>query len=180
MCTIDGHVGGLGAIHHREFAMASGEMDEAQFTEFLARAFGLLARFSLDGALHFVCMDWRHMGELLAAGMRAYTELKNLCVWTKDNAGMGSLYRSQHELVFLFSMAGTRTRTMSSSAAMVATAAMCGITPASTRSVAPGPKATFSRYIRRSSRWRWWPIPYETAPAAARSCSTDFSAAARP
>ncbi len=99
---IDGHVGGLGAIRHREFAMASGEMDEAQFTEFLARAFGLLARFSLDGALHFVCMDWRHMGELLAAGMRAYTELKNLCVWTKDNAGMGSLYRSQHELVFLF------------------------------------------------------------------------------
>ena len=99
---IDGHVGGLGAIRHREFAMASGEMDEAQFTEFLARAFGLLARFSLDGALHFVCMDWRHMGELLAAGMRAYTELKDLCVWTKDNAGMGSLYRSQHELVFLF------------------------------------------------------------------------------
>jgi len=99
---IDGHVGGLGAIRHREFAMASGEMDEAQFTEFLARAFGLLARFSLDGALHFVCMDWRHMGELLAAGMRAYTELKNLCVWAKDNAGMGSLYRSQHELVFLF------------------------------------------------------------------------------
>jgi DNA modification methylase len=99
---IDGHVGGLGAIHHREFAMASGEMDEAQFTEFLAHAFGLLARFSLDGALHFVCMDWRHMGELLAAGMRAYSELKNLCVWTKDNAGMGSLYRSQHELVFLF------------------------------------------------------------------------------
>jgi hypothetical protein len=82
--------------------MASGEMDEAQFTEFLARAFGLLARFSLDGALHFVCMDWRHMGELLAAGKHAYTELKNLCVWTKDNAGMGSLYRSQHELVFLF------------------------------------------------------------------------------
>ena len=82
--------------------MASGEMDEAQFTEFLAHAFGLLARFSLDGALHFVCMDWRHMGELLAAGKHAYTELKNLCVWTKDNAGMGSLYRSQHELVFLF------------------------------------------------------------------------------
>jgi len=77
-------------------------MDEAQFSEFLARAFGLLARFSLGGALHFVCMDWRHMGELLAAGKHAYTELKNLCVWTKDNAGMGSLYRSQHELVFLF------------------------------------------------------------------------------
>ena len=99
---IEGHVSGLGAIRHREFAMASGEMNEAQFTEFLARAFGLLARFSLEGALHFICMDWRHMGELLAAGKRAYTELKNLCVWAKDNAGMGSLYRSQHELVFVF------------------------------------------------------------------------------
>ena len=99
---IDGHVGGLGAIHHREFAMASGEMDEAQFTEFLACAFGLLARFSLDGALHFVCMDWRHLEELLSAGRNACSELKNLCVWVKHNCGMGSLYRSQHELVFLF------------------------------------------------------------------------------
>jgi DNA modification methylase len=99
---IDGNVGGLGAIRHREFSMASGEMDEAQFTEFLTRALGHLARYSQDGSLHFICMDWRHMGELLAAGRRAYTELKNLCVWTKDNAGMGSLYRSQHELVFVF------------------------------------------------------------------------------
>jgi DNA modification methylase len=99
---IDGHVGGLGTIRHREFAMAAGEMDEAQFTDFLARALGLLAGHSVDGALHFICMDWRHMGELLAAGRRAYTELKNLCVWTKDNPGMGSLYRSQHELVFVF------------------------------------------------------------------------------
>jgi DNA modification methylase len=100
--SIDGHAGGLGAIHHRDFAMASGEMDEAQFTEFLTRALGLLARHSLDGAIHFICMDWRHMGELLAAGKRVYAELKNLCVWAKDNAGMGSLYRSQHELVFVF------------------------------------------------------------------------------
>jgi DNA modification methylase len=99
---IDGHASGLGAVRHREFAMASGEMDEAEFTEFLARAFGLLAQYSLDGALHFVCMDWRHMGELLTAGKRVYSELKNLCVWTKDNPGMGSLYRSQHELVFVF------------------------------------------------------------------------------
>jgi len=99
---IDGNVGGLGAIHHREFAMASGEMDEAELTAFLAHALGLLAANSLDGSLHFICMDWRHMGELLAASRRAYTELKNLCVWNKDNAGMGSLYRSQHELVFVF------------------------------------------------------------------------------
>jgi DNA modification methylase len=99
---IDGHVSGLGRIRHREFAMATGEMDEGEFTAFLTRALGHLAGHSLDGSLHFVCMDWRHMSELLAAGRRAYTELKNLCVWTKDNPGMGSLYRSQHELVFVF------------------------------------------------------------------------------
>src|SRR5216683_1322022 len=73
---IDGHVGGLGAIRHREFAMASGEMDEAEYTAFLTRVLGLLAGYSRDGALHFICMDWRHMSELLAAGKRAYTELK--------------------------------------------------------------------------------------------------------
>src|SRR5712672_2860370 len=99
---IDRNVSGLGAIRHREFAMASGEMDEAEFTAFLTRALGLLAGHSFDGSLHFICMDWRHMGELLGAAKQAYTELKNLCVWTKDNAGMGSLYRSQHELVFVF------------------------------------------------------------------------------
>jgi DNA modification methylase len=77
-------------------------MDEAVFTSFLTGALGLLAGHSLDGSLHFICMDWRHMGELLAAGKRRYAELKNLCVWAKDNPGMGSLYRSQHELVFVF------------------------------------------------------------------------------
>ena len=82
--------------------MACGEMDRTQFTAFLRQAFRNLAGFSLDGALHYICMDWRHLGELLAAGRDAYGELKNLCVWVKDNAGMGSLYRSQHELVFVF------------------------------------------------------------------------------
>jgi DNA modification methylase len=99
---IDGHAGGLGAIHHRPFPMASGEMDRPEFTAFLHGAFRNLAAFSDDGSLHFVCMDWRHAEELLAAGRKAYGELKNLCVWVKDNAGMGSLYRSQHELVFVF------------------------------------------------------------------------------
>jgi len=99
---IEGHVGGSGAIHHREFAMASGEMTEAEFTAFLTTSLGLLAQHSVDGALHYVCMDWRHGSELLAAGRSAYSELKNLCVWVKDNAGMGSLYRSQHELIFVF------------------------------------------------------------------------------
>ena len=99
---IDGHASGLGAIHHRRFPMASGEMDGAEFTAFLHDAFANLAAFSVDGALHYVCMDWRHLDELLAAGHATYSELKNLCVWVKDNGGMGALYRSQHELVFVF------------------------------------------------------------------------------
>jgi len=99
---IDGHAGGLGAIHHRPFPMASGEMDRSEFTAFLRQAFRNLAAFSMDGALHYICIDWRHLDELLVAGRDAYSELKNLCVWVKDNAGMGSLYRSQHELVFVF------------------------------------------------------------------------------
>jgi hypothetical protein len=99
---VAGHVCGLGAVKHREFAMAAGEMDAAEFTAFLNTAFGHMALHSLDGSLHFVCMDWRHIPELQAAGDAVYTETKNVCVWAKDNAGMGSLYRSQHELVFVF------------------------------------------------------------------------------
>ena len=99
---IEGHVSGLGKVKHREFAMASGEMTEDQFTAFLATAFQNLAGNSADGAIQFICNDWRHMGEVIAAGGQAYTELKNLCVWSKTNGGMGSLYRSQHELVFVY------------------------------------------------------------------------------
>jgi DNA modification methylase len=103
---IDGHASGLGAIHHRPFAMASGEMNKAEFTAFLGQALRTLAAFSAAGSLHYVCMDWRHLDELLAAGAEVYGELKNLCVWVKDNAGMGSLYRSQHELVLVFKTRG--------------------------------------------------------------------------
>jgi DNA modification methylase len=99
---IDGHASGLGSIHHRPFPMASGEMDTAEFTAFLAQACQNLAEFSTDGSIHFICMDWRHLHELLTAGQDVYGELKNLCVWAKDNGGMGSLYRSQHELIFVF------------------------------------------------------------------------------
>lgn len=99
---IHGHVCGSGAIRHREFAMASGEMDEATFTEFLREAFEAFVGVSTDGSIHFICMDWRHMGEILAAGQGAYTELKNLIVWVKDNGGMGSFYRSRHEMIFAF------------------------------------------------------------------------------
>jgi DNA modification methylase len=99
---IDGNVCGKGAIRHREFAMASGEMSESEFVDFLCSSLSLLERHSSDGSVHFICMDWRHAAEVLLAGKKAYDTLLNLCVWTKDNGGMGSLYRSQHELIFVF------------------------------------------------------------------------------
>ena len=105
---IDGNVCGLGSIKHREFAMASGEMSEKQFTNFLTTVFNHLTTFSSDGSIHFVCIDWRHMSEMLAAGKKAYTELLNVCVWNKTNAGMGSLYRSKHEIVFVFKCGASR------------------------------------------------------------------------
>jgi len=100
--AIDGHVSGHGRVKHREFAMASGEMSTQEFTKFLETALGCLAEFSSNGSIHFICMDWRHLRELLDAAEKPYGELKNLCVWAKTNAGMGSLYRSQHELIFVF------------------------------------------------------------------------------
>jgi DNA modification methylase len=99
---IDGHVGGLGKVKHREFAMASGEMSSPQFTRFLVTVFHHLANCSQRGSIHYICMDWRHLQEVLAAGRDAYSEFKNLCVWNKTNAGMGSFYRSKHELVLVF------------------------------------------------------------------------------
>jgi DNA modification methylase len=99
---IDGNVCGLGTVKHREFAFASGEMSEGQFTEFLTATLQNAASVMREGAIAFVCMDWRHMGELLAAGRACFTELKNLVVWNKTNGGMGAFYRSKHELVFVF------------------------------------------------------------------------------
>jgi DNA modification methylase len=99
---IGGHVTGLGDVKHREFAMASGEMSETEFTAFLKAVFEQLVAHTRDGAIHFICMDWRHISELMAAAKPVYSSFKNLCVWTKTNGGMGSLYRSQHELVFVF------------------------------------------------------------------------------
>jgi DNA modification methylase len=103
---IDGHVGGKGNIHHREFAMASGEMSQEEFTRFLTDVFQELVAHTVEGSIHQICVDWRHLREMLAAGDVAYTELKNLCVWAKNNAGMGSLYRSQHELIFVWKSGG--------------------------------------------------------------------------
>jgi DNA modification methylase len=97
---IEGHVSGLGRTKHREFAMASGEMSAGEFTTFLTAALNGMANHCRNGAICFVCMDWRHMQEMLAAGSGVFSELKNLIVWAKDNGGMGSFYRSRHELIF--------------------------------------------------------------------------------
>jgi DNA modification methylase len=99
---IHGHVSGKGAIQHREFAMGVGEMNAADFTAFLSNTFRLLAQNTDSGSIHFICMDWRHSHEMTVAGNGVYSELKNICVWVKDNGGMGSLYRSRHEFIFVF------------------------------------------------------------------------------
>src|SRR5260370_6641746 len=104
---IIGFVSGKGRVRHREFPMASGEMTRARFTRFLTTVLQLLARHSTAGSLHFLCMDWRHQFELLTAAEAVYSELKNLCVSVKDNAGMGSLYRTHHGPTLVFKNAKT-------------------------------------------------------------------------
>lgn len=99
---IDGHVGNSGKIKHREFAMASGEMSKLEFANFLHKSFTNMANYSVDGSIHFICMDWRHMQEVMEAGNAVYDEFKNLITWVKDNGGMGTFYRSRHELIFAF------------------------------------------------------------------------------
>jgi len=99
---IAGHVSGLGHTRHREFVEASGELSEAEFTEFLRGALSVAAGVCRDGALVYVCMDWRHLQEVLVAGHAVFSELKNICVWTKTNGGMGTFYRSQHEMVLVW------------------------------------------------------------------------------
>lgn len=108
--AIDGNVCGLGEVKHREFAYAAGEMSKSAFTSFLTTTLGHAASACRDGSIAFVCMDWRHMGELLAAGEAVFSELKNVCVWNKTNGGMGSFYRSKHEMVFVFKV-GTAAHT---------------------------------------------------------------------
>jgi DNA modification methylase len=95
-------ISGLGRHQHREFAMASGEMTPAEFTEFLSTVFTHLATYSVDGSLHYLFMDHRHMGEILTAGDAVYDSRLNLLVWEKTAGAMGSFYRSQHELIFLY------------------------------------------------------------------------------
>lgn len=99
---INGHVCGNGKNTHREFVMASGEMSSNDFVNFLKSVCELMHQYTCDGSLHYICMDWRHIHELLSAGKDVYNEVKNICIWNKDNAGMGSLYRSKHEMIVVF------------------------------------------------------------------------------
>ena len=100
--AINGHVSGKGAVKHREFAMASGEMSDEEFIAFLIAFILNLVKFSSDGSIHYLCMDWKHVHDLMTAAKRHYAELKNLVVWSKTNAGMGTFYRSQHELIAVY------------------------------------------------------------------------------
>ena len=95
-------VQGRGKIQHREFAEGSSELSPEAFPSFLVDGLSLAAKYSVSGSIHFLCMDWRHLGELLSAGEEVYHGLQNLVVWVKSNAGQGSFYRSQHELIFVF------------------------------------------------------------------------------
>jgi len=99
---IDGFVSGKGQVKHREFAMASGEMSPADYNDFLYNSLLNTTKNLKNGGFVYLCIDWRHMEELQAAAKRCGLVLVNVCVWDKGTGAMGSLYRSQHELVFVF------------------------------------------------------------------------------
>lgn len=107
---IDGHVSGLGKHKHREFAMAAGEMSEAEFTAFLRTAMALAHEWSTPGSVHYWAMDWRHGVEIGSAGKAVYERFLNMAVWVKSQPGMGSFLRSQHELFFIFAKGGAPSR----------------------------------------------------------------------
>ncbi len=163
---IDGHVGGLGSIKPRNFAMACGEMSEAQFTHFLQRVFSNVVEVSLDGAIHFICMDWRHLGEILAAGKAVYTELKNVCVWRKTTVAWAPSTALSTSLSS-YSRRGRRlTSTPSSLAATGDIARMFGGIAAQTRFVRAGLRTL--QCIRRSSRWHLSLTPSRTVRGAVK------------
>jgi DNA modification methylase len=99
-------VQGRGRIKHADFAQGAGEMSRVQFIDFLRAVLSLAAKHSVNGAIHFVFIDWRHIHELLEAGSAVYSELENIAVWAKTNAGQGSFYRSQHEFVCVYRSGG--------------------------------------------------------------------------
>lgn len=172
---IDGHASGLGKTKHREFAMAAGEMSNAEFEAFLTEVCSRAYEHAMDGSVHYLCMDWRGMGPLLNATGPIYDEQLNLCVWNKPRPGMGSFYRSKHELVFVFKKAVRSTSTTSSSAATAATAATSG----TTRTAGHGRRSPSSRCIRQSSRSRSSLTRSAIAPMSTISCSTRSAAPVR-
>jgi DNA modification methylase len=99
---VNGHVSGKGRIKHREFAMASGELSTEEFAGFLTTSLKLMCDHAAPGTVAYCFMDWKHAGEMIAAGTSAGCDYIGLCVWIKHNGGMGSFYRSRHELVFVF------------------------------------------------------------------------------
>ena len=107
-------IGGRGRVQHSEFAFASGEMTQTQFRNFLSQTLSNGVRVSVEGAVHFVCMDWRHIGALIEVGRELYGDMLNIVAWVKSNAGQGSFYRSQHEFIGVFRAGDDRTGTMSS------------------------------------------------------------------
>lgn len=99
---IQGHVCGAGQTKHKEFAFASGEMNVVEFISFLKTSMANIAKYSVENSVHYICMDWRHIYELISAARDIYPKMLNMVVWCKKNGGMGSFYRSQHELIFVF------------------------------------------------------------------------------
>jgi DNA modification methylase len=97
-----GYACGHGSVKHNEFAYASGEMTEEKFNKFLDMIFEALALYSTNGSIHYICMDWRNAGNIIGAAAQHYSEFKNICVWNKQVGAQGSLYRSQHEFVYVF------------------------------------------------------------------------------
>src|ERR1700733_12608584 len=168
-------IGGRGRIRHPDFAFGSGEMNPAQFQRFLSKLLANGIRFSADGAIHFVCIDWRHIADLIAVGRKIYGDMLNLVVWNKTNAGQGSFYRSQHELIGVFRVGehphknnvelGRHGRNRSK------------LMRASTRLAEAGWKLW--QFTPRSSRPRWSPTPFSIAQHAATRCSTNARARAR-
>ena len=140
--AIHGHASGNGRVRHDEFAMASGEMSKKEFQEFLTTVFTHLAHSSANGSVHYLCMDWRSMAELLAAGEKVYESLLNLCIWCKDKGGMGSFIAHSMSAYFYTGMESSSIATIFSSAVSGAIGRMSGSTPVPARCRVPKAKRT--------------------------------------
>ncbi len=161
-----------------EFAMAAGEMSGDEFRRFLEVTLGHAAAAMRDGALAFVCMDWRHVADLIGVGERLFDAFKNVIVWNKTNGGMGSFYRSKHELICVFKK-GTAPHTNSFGLGDGgAIAPMSGTIRGSARSA--GIVSVTSPCTRPSSRWRWLRMRCAIVRSGLTSCSTASEVQARP